>query len=311
MRLTKLAFALLAALAACGGDDDDGGGSRPNQPGAAAQAAAQKQDSKNKLVPRVHVEDLVRCSVPDKPTGPACEPLELMGSGAVSSAKKTLAECEAGKYCLQVGAGFSCEPCAERDAIRHDFKDRDFVADQSRDPFFNFVIMPVGITDNSNNPKPEPHQSCKRRDQFVASNYSYADLHLIGIVSERTMRKVMMVDTTGRGYIIKRGDCVGKEKAVVKDIGAGYITFVIEEDPDNKRPSHEQSVPLHTDTQPQTDNLPQVAPETAAPIVAPPTPVTPPQPTGPRTGLGQSNTPPQAPVHKAPQPPVQVPPASH
>jgi hypothetical protein len=172
--------------------------------------------------------------------------------------------------------------------------------------------MPVGITDNSNNPKPEPHQSCKRRDQFVASNYSFQDLKLVGVVSERTMRKVMMIDTAGIGHIIKRGDCVGKEKAVVKDIGAGYITFVIEEDPDNKRPSHEQSVPLHTDTQPQTDNLPQLAPETTAPIVAPPAaPIAPPQPTGPRTGLGQSSTPPQAPVHKPPQPPVQLPPASH
>jgi Tfp pilus assembly protein PilP len=309
MRLTKLAFMLVASLAACG-DDEGGGGTRPNQPTAAAAAAA-KLDSKNKLVPRVHVEDLVRCSVPDKPSGPACEPLELMGSGA-SAAKKMLAECEAGKYCLQVGAGFSCEPCAERDAIRHEFKDRDFVADQSRDPFFNFVIMPVGITDNSNNPKPEPHQSCKRRDQFVATNYSYQDLKLVGVVSERTMRKVMMIDSAGIGHIIKRGDCVGKEKAVVKDIGAGYITFVVEEDPDNKRPSHEQSVPLHTDTQPQADNLPQIAPETTAPIVAPPVaPVAAPQPVGPRTGLGQSSTPPQAPVHKAPQPPVQLPPASH
>jgi Tfp pilus assembly protein PilP len=307
MRLTKLAFALLAITSACG-DDDEGGGTKPNQTPAAAAIAA-KQDSKNKLVPRVHVEDLVRCSVPEKPTGPQCEPLELAGSGAPNPAKKTLAECEAAKYCLQVGTGFSCEPCAERDAIRHEFKDRDFVADQSRDPFFNFVIMPVGITDNSNNPKPEPHQSCKRRDQFVASNYSYQDLKLVGVVSERTMRKVMMIDTAGIGHIIKRGDCVGKEKAVVKDIGAGYITFVIEEDPDNKRPSHEQSVPLHADTQPQTDNTPQVAPETTAPIVAPP--VAPAQPVGPRTGLGQSSTPPQAPVHKTPQPPVQLPPASH
>ncbi len=308
MRLTKLAFMLVAALAACGDDEDGAGGTRPNQ--AAAAAAQQKLDSKNKLVPRVHVEDLVRCSVPDKPSGPACEPLELVGSGA--SSRKTLAECEAGKYCLQVGAGFSCEPCAERDAIRHEFKDRDFAADQSRDPFFNFVIMPVGITDNSNNPKPEPHQSCTRRDQFVATNYSYQDLKLVGVVSERTMRKVMMIDSAGIGHIIKRGDCVGKEKAVVKDIGAGYITFVVEEDPDNKRPSHEQSVPLHTDTQPQTDNLPQIAPETTAPIVAPPVPSSaPPQPSGPRTGLGQSSTPPQAPVHKAPQPPVQLPPASH
>jgi Tfp pilus assembly protein PilP len=194
---------------------------------------------------------------------------------------------------LLVGAAYSCEKCPERDSIRHDFMDRDFVPDQSRDPFFNFVIMPVGVGDNSAKAKPEPHQSCKRRDQFVATNYSYQDLKLVGIVSERAQRKVLMIDSAGRGHIIKRGDCVGKEKAVVKDIGAGYITFTVEEDPDSKRPSQETSVQLHPpsaegDMAPP-DNVPP--PDTTAPIVAPPTPA----PGSRPTGLGASVTPPQPP----------------
>jgi Tfp pilus assembly protein PilP len=217
-----------------------------------------------------------------------------MGSAAPAASKKALADCEPGRYCIPSGAGFTCEKCPERDAIRHDFMERDFVADQSRDPFFNFVLMPSGLGDNSSKEKPEPHQSCKRRDQFVATNYSYQDLKLIGIVSERAQRKVLMLDTAGLGYIIKRGDCVGKEKAVVKDIGTGYITFVVEEDPESKRPAQETSVPLHHDTQPVA-NAPDVAPEVTAPIVAPP-----------RTGLGASVTPPQAPP---PHPPVVLPPS--
>ena len=63
----------------------------------------------------------------------------------------------------------------------------------------------------------------------MASGYSYAELKLVGIVAQGTQRKVLM--TLGKdGYIIKRGDCVGKEKAVVKDIGLGYITFLVDPD---------------------------------------------------------------------------------
>lgn len=298
MRAT-LAFVLIATFAACG-DDDAGGGAAAR---ANAPAAAQKPvNAKNKLVPRVHVEDIVACPVPDKPTGPACEPLEQVGSAA-PKAHRTLADCEPGRYCVAVGAGYNCEKCPERDAIRHDFMDRDFVADQSRDPFFNFVIMPIGVGDNSSKAKPEPHQSCKRRDQFVANNYSYQDLKLVGIVSERAQRKVLMLDTAGLGYIIKRGDCVGKEKAVVKDIGAGYITFAVEEDSDSKRPSQELSVQLHPSSAVESPG-PDVAPDTTAPIVAPPRantgPVT--APTGPATGLGASVTPPQPPPSHVPPP---------
>jgi len=254
------------ALAGCGGDDDagGGGGQRPNQ----VAAAKAKADAKNKLNPRKHVEDNVTCPVPDKPTGPQCEPLDA-GSGAVKGGKM-LADCDPGLYCLPVGASYSCEPCPERESIRHEFKERDFVADQSRDPFFNFVIMPLGVGDNSNDQRPEPHQSCKRRDQFKAGNYSYQDLKLVGIVAQGAQRKVLMLDTAGVGHDIKRGDCVGKEKAVVKDIGTGYVTFVVEEDPDNKRPAQETSVQLHPPSAEEETVPGETTPDTTAPVVAPP-----------------------------------------
>jgi Tfp pilus assembly protein PilP len=284
-----LAFAVAAALVGCG--DDDGGGGGAGGGGARPPPPAAKPDSKNKLTGRQHIEDMVACTPPEKSTGPACEPLEAVGSGA-PAAHKVLADCAPGLYCMAVGHAFSCEKCPERDAIRHEFSDRDFVTDQARDPFYNFVIAPIGVGDNTSKPKPEPHQSCRRSDQFVASNYSYQDLKPVGIVSQRTMRKAMMLDTAGVGHIIKRGDCVGKEKAVVKDIGAGYITFVVEEDPDSKRPSQETSMQLHPNTQATDTPPPEIAPDTSAPVVAPPV--------GPRTGLGQSNTPPQAPPQRQP-----------
>ena len=79
-----------------------------------------------------------------------------------------------------------------------------------------------------------------------------------------------MMDTGNMGHIIKRGDCVGKEKAVVKDIGTGYITFVVEEDPDLKQPAKETSVQLHPGGV-ENEPPPQLPSATqTAPIVTPP-----------------------------------------
>ncbi len=266
----RLLISLLVLASACGGDDDGAGAQRPNQPPPAAAAAAQN-NNKNKLVPRKHIEENVTCPIPEKPTGPACQPL-FQGSGAAAPTK-TLADCDPGLYCLQVGnAAYSCEPCPERDSIRHEFKDRDFVLAQARDPFQSFVIIQAnGPGSSEGTAKPEPHQSCKREDQFVALNYSYQDLRLVGIVAQGTQRKALMMDSGNLGHIIKRGDCVGKEKAVVKDIGTGYVTFVVEEDPDTKRPAQENSIQLHPggiDVEPP----PQSAPSPETPGVAPPTP---------------------------------------
>ena len=238
---TTLALTLFAG---CGDDGGGGGGGAKvaNKP-AAKRAANNKGKKTTKLTPRVHVEDRVACPVPDRPTGPACEPLDAPEAKAKSS--KMFADCDPGLYCLQVGNAYSCEPCPERDTIRHEFKDRDFVSEQERDPFFSFIIVPTGVGQTTNTAKPEPHQSCKRPDQFVALNYSYQDLRLVGIVAQGTQRKVLMMDTANYGHIIKRGDCVGKEKAVVKDIGTGYVTFVVDEDPELKRPAQETSVQLH------------------------------------------------------------------
>ena len=79
----------------------------------------------------------------------------------------------------------------------------------------------------------DPTKKCPREDQLIATGYSYTDLKLVGIVAQGTQRKVLMMGGP-LGYIIKRGDCVGKEKAYVKDVGTGYITFVL--DPDTSEP---------------------------------------------------------------------------
>jgi Tfp pilus assembly protein PilP len=225
----------------------------------------------------VQIEQKNLCPELEKATGPSCTP----GSPT----------CDSGLYCLPVtSGGNSCEPCAERDTIRHDFKERDFVADQVRDPFQSYVIVQPDLVDKD---KSKPTGPCTRREQFVATNYSYMDLRLVGIVSQGTQRKVLMMDRGNLGHIIRRGDCVGKEKAVVKDIGTGYVTFVVQSEEDGPNPSQppeEYSVQLHPktlDVAPQVDIDPSTP---TAPIVAPPgapppsdAPSNPPAPAKPAT----------------------------
>jgi hypothetical protein len=202
---------LALALAGCGDDDPP---PRTTVPAGAAAtpAAAAGASSKIKLAVKPHIEDRVACMPPDQPSDPKggkCDP--------------KAPSCGEHLYCLQLAQGFFCEACPERDGIRHAFRDRDFDAELNRDPF----QPPTGP---SGPPPPDGlTKKCPREDQLVASSYSYSDLKLVGIVAQGTQRKVLM--TMGKdGFIIKRGDCVGKEKAVVKDIGLGYVTFQGETD---------------------------------------------------------------------------------
>src|SRR3978361_2167045 len=138
-----LASVVLAAPA-CG---DDEGDAPPPRPGAAAPAAAaaKAKGPTGQLVPREHIEEKIACPVPDAPTGhPACTPPVAPGATGAGSGK-LLPECDPGSYCTQVANTWTCEPCAERESIRHDFKDRDFVEDQARDPFQSFVVPQIGL----------------------------------------------------------------------------------------------------------------------------------------------------------------------
>lgn len=211
-RWLALAVTLAVGLAGCGDDGvpPDRGNVPLNPPPVPPRPPG---SPKGQLAVKPHIEDRVLCTPPEQPSDPKdgkCDP--------------KASSCGEHLYCLQLAQGSYCEPCPERDGIRHAFRERDFDAEHNRDPF----QPPTG----SSGPAAPPGgltKRCPREDQLVASSYSYADLKLVGIVAQGTQRKVLM--TMGKdGFIIKRGDCVGKEKAVVKDIGLGYITFQGETD---------------------------------------------------------------------------------
>ncbi len=294
MRFLIAAFALLAA---CGGEDDEaapsgGGPTAPAAPVAAARPAGPQ------LAPKLRIEDRVACPTPTD--AKKCDP--------------NAAVCGEGQYCLSAGAAHYCGVCPERDAIRHTFKPRDFQGTDIRDPFQSFVINQPGLGVAGTDMPTDRTPRCTRRDQMVASNYSYQSLKLVGIVSQGTQRKVLMMDSGNLGHIVKKGDCVGKEKALVKDIGAGYVTFIVDKgDPVGATPREpeEQSMQLYPTQVSVNMQIDEPATRPTAPIVAPPsqggTQQQPQQPPpGPTIRIEDTPAPPPAPVQPPPQAPAQI-----
>jgi hypothetical protein len=171
---------------------------------------------------------------------------------------------------------------AEKLSIRHEFRERDFAVEATnRDPFQSFILGQKGLTPTDGTRLGQDvTKKCQREDQFVATNYSYTDLRLVGIVAERAQRKVLMMDAGNLGHIIKKGDCVGREKAVVKDIGAGFITFQVEPEDvaaGQVKAVEEHSVQLYPNQMPVQSQPTPDAPKTTTPVVAPSSPTGVPQ----------------------------------
>ncbi|MBX3162075.1 MAG: hypothetical protein KF773_39295 [Deltaproteobacteria bacterium] len=296
--MTRIMLALaLVATTACG---EDGGGGQQPQPGqqatpaAAAPAAAPGAGSGPKLSPQVHIEDRVGCKAP--PAGAkVCDPNAL-----------TACDPKSKHYCIatqtQTGIQYLCGPCPERDGIRAAFKESDFALDVNRDPFAS-VMGESRDAGSAGSAKPVITEECKP-DKVVASNYSFQDLTLRGIVAQGTKRKVLMMDSGGLGHIIGLKDCVGKEKAIVKDIGTEYITFQLNVNGTGTK-YEDKSVQLHPNrvalsSNPSSSGAESSStdrPPSSVPIV---TPVTPERPTvvipPTRAPVITPNIPPQAPT---------------
>jgi Tfp pilus assembly protein PilP len=198
-------------LAACGGDDEETA-TAPPPPSAAAQPAAGGR--------------------PDRGGGPA------IGTPGGPGALQVYAKVE------------DVVPEEERATIRHQFRDRDFMPDptgsENRDPFRSFVVNQPGLVYDTGLAS-EQTDTCSKQ-QLVATQFSMRDLRLVGIVSRGTRRTALFQDTNDLGHIVARGDCVGKEKARVKDIGVGFVTLELMPDQAPGQPpraAEERSIPLY------------------------------------------------------------------
>lgn len=275
----------IAVVAACGGEDEDS--PPPRAPGAApvapAPAPVAGAGSGKQLVPMLTIEDRVSCDPPT--TERTCDP-KLPSACEV--------EGQAKQYCLQTTKGWFCGPCEERETIRKRIKPRDFATEVIRDPFVSAIVQPPQADGEG---AALPKDVTKRCDdkKIKLPNYSFLDLRLVGVIKLGLERKLLMMDPVNVGHVIARRECVGKERAFVKDIGeepgvngrGAFVVFEIPPDPTSSdtRPPEERTIYLNpnsrvTMTQPPSDatrpsdapSTPVVAPGGRAPTDAPPAP---------------------------------------
>lgn len=115
----------------------------------------------------------------------------------------------------------------EAKTIRHQFKERDFSPDpqmENRDPFRSYVLGSSLQNAGGAQSLLRDTEQC-RKDRQIATNFGVRDLRLSAILAEGTKRYAMFQDSSDFGHFVMRGDCVGKEKARVVEIGAGFVRF--------------------------------------------------------------------------------------
>jgi hypothetical protein len=118
-----------------------------------------------------------------------------------------------------------------QERFRLSFNERDFSSDpggdENRDPFRSFVIRqgggPRAVRESSTI---QPTDVCTEKN-IRAPGHSMRDLRLIGLVLRGTRSYAQFRDPSGFGWIVRLRDCVGKEKALVQKIGAGFVTLEV------------------------------------------------------------------------------------
>ena len=125
-------------------------------------------------------------------------------------------------------------------------------SERSRDPFRSFAQS--FVQDN----KSKVHS----QREVILSQYALDELKLIGIVTRAEPAKAMLVDPTGKGFVIQRGQFVGRPD-VVQAAGASGTVYeinwrvdrirssdvvLVREDPSNPDvPSATRVIPLRPD----------------------------------------------------------------
>jgi len=113
--------------------------------------------------------------------------------------------------------------------LRRELGEIDFVPDASgetnRDPFRSWVLKPRLNPDEE---AVEIVDICTEGNvRWGAQSYSVRDLALIGLV-KRGRSYAQFSDRSERdSWIVRKGDCIGQEKAIIEEIGVGYVRLSI------------------------------------------------------------------------------------
>lgn len=130
-----------------------------------------------------------------------------------------------------------------------DFQESSFAeSERSRDPFRSYADMFAE----------QAKSRVRSQRQVVLDQYSVQELRLIGIVTRAYPARAMLVDPTGKGHVVKRGQFVGRAEIVqggatgaeyeinwrVDRIRDGDIVLVREDPTNPDVPSATKVIPL-------------------------------------------------------------------
>jgi type IV pilus assembly protein PilP len=88
---------------------------------------------------------------------------------------------------------------------RMEFAENDFAeSDRNRDPFRTYISILV----------PEQKKTAHVQREVILSQFSLDELKLVAIVTGGEYPRAMVVDPGGKGWVIKRGDWVGRPEVV-------------------------------------------------------------------------------------------------
>lgn len=116
-----------------------------------------------------------------------------------------------------VAAPAAAASAAKTAAPKARIEESDFVeSDRNRDPFRSYARAFVEETKGR----------MRSQREVVLADYSLDELKLIGIVTRMQPAKAMLVDPTGKGHVIQRGQFVGRPD-VVQGTGRSGSTYEV------------------------------------------------------------------------------------
>jgi hypothetical protein len=137
------------------------------------------------------------------------------------------------------------------DELRHQLTEIDFVPDVSgevnRDPFRSW-LQRVAVDSGDG---PTTIDICSEGNvRWGAPSYSVRDLSLVGLVKRGRSFAQFVDKSEADSWIVRKGDCLGQEKAIIEEVGVGYVRLSITPPapPGSPAPpAQKQDIPLHPD----------------------------------------------------------------
>ena len=139
---------------------------------------------------------------------------------------------------------------------RMEFAENDFVeSDRNRDPFRTFIATFA---------PPESKRVAQNQRAVILPQYSIDELKLVAIVTGGDYPRAMVVDPSGKGWVLKRGDFVGRPEIVhiggangadyqlnwrVDKVRDGDLVFIREDPAQPGIPPASRVVTLHPEQQ--------------------------------------------------------------